>query len=325
MTKMKKILAVGLASVLAVSFAACSNSSDTNTSADTEAAAVKTGYAVITEISDVEDTTLTVDSVCAAVLVDSDGKIIDCLIDEAQTQPDLSVDDGTVSDLRTKKEKLEDYGMKDISGIGKEWYEQIDAFEEWAVGKTADEITAAVGEDSYASDADLAAGCTISVATIAQATANAVTSAEDLGASSTDTLSMDITTEKYYESDETNLQYDSNYAVVTLDADGKITSCVIDASQAKCTMEDGTFTVEAGTVTSKKEIGDDYGMKSISPIGKEWYEQAEAFENWAIGKTATEITAAVGDDGYASDADLSAGCTILVSSIAETAANAATV
>ncbi|MGN1328157.1 MAG: hypothetical protein ACI4V4_00485 [Eubacterium sp.] len=328
MNKMKKIIAVGLASVLAVSFAACSNGGDaaeeTTAAGEAAAAAAKTGYSVISSISDVEDTTLTIDSVCAAVLVDADGKIIDVKIDEAQTKPDLATNDGTVDEagLRTKLEKLEDYGMKGVSPIGKEWYEQIDAFEAWAKGKTADEVTAGVGEDGYASDADLKAGCTIHVSDIATAVANAVNNAQDLGASATDTLKLDINTEKYYESNETNLQYDSSYAIVTLDAEGKVTSCLIDATQAKCTMEDGKFTVEAGSFPTKKELQDEYGMKGISPIGKEWYEQAEAFEAWAKGKTADEITAGIGEDGYPSDADLKAGCTIHASAIAQNVADA---
>lgn len=326
MTKMKKVLAVGLASVLAVSFAACSKGAgDADADNKTDAAAAKTGYSVISQIQEVKDTTLTIDSVAAAVLVDADGKIIDCKIDEAQTKPDLATNNGDVADLRTKLEKKEDYGMKGVSPIGKEWYEQVAAFEEFAKGKTADEITAAVGDDGYPSNADLKAGCTIAVADIAKAVSNAVTNAQDLGASANDTLKLAVTTEKYYESNETNLQYDSNYAVVTLSADGKITSCIIDASQAKCTIADGKFTVAEGTFASQKELKDDYGMKGISPIGKEWYEQADAFEKWAVGKTAAEITAGVGDDGYASDADLKAGCTIIVSSIAKTVANAATV
>lgn len=334
MTKMKKILAVGLASVLAVSFAACTKTGDNNdNSTDIKDTAVaKTGLAVISEIKDDEynksETALEIDSVAAAVLVDADGKIIDVKIDEAQTKPDLTVNDGNVDDLRTKLEKKEDYGMKDVSaanGIGKEWYEQAAAFETWAKGKTADEVKAGVGADGYATDADLKAGCTIVATGFAEAVAKAVASAEDMGASSTDTLKLSVATEKYYESNETNLQYDSNYAAVTLDADGKITSCLIDASQAKCTIADGKFTVEKGAFITKKELKEDYNMKMASPIGKEWYEQAAAFETWAKGKTAAEIKAGVGEDKAPSDADLKAGCTIVVSSIAENVAKAATV
>lgn len=322
MTKMKKILAVGLASVLAVSFAACSkgasNTADDNSATDNaNAAAAKTGYAVVSSISDVEDTTLTIDSVCAAVLVDADGKIIDCIIDEAQTKPDLAVNNGDVEDLRTKYEKKEDYNMKGASEIGKEWYEQIEAFEAFAKGKTADEITAAIGEDGYPSNADLKAGCTMHSSTFAAAVSKAVAGAQDLGASATDTLKLAITTGKFYESNETNLQYDSDYAIVTVNAEGKITSCLIDASQAKCSIEDGKFTVAEGEFITKKELKEDYNMKGDSEIGKEWYEQAAAFEQFAIGKTADELKAAIGEDGYPSDADLKAGCTIHATSIVE--------
>lgn len=321
MTKMKKILAVGLASVLALSFAACSNGG----ADDSKAAAAKTGLAVVSSISEVKETTLTIDSVAAAVLVDADGKVLQVKIDEAQTKPDLAVDAGNVTDLRTKLEKKEDYAMKSVSPIGKEWYEQAAAFEAWATGKTADEIKAGIGQDGYPVDTDLKAGCTIHASGFAEAVANAIAGAQDIGATTADKLNLKVTTEKYYESNETNLQYDSNYAAVTLDADGKITSCLIDASQAKCSVADGKFTVAEGAYKSKKELKEDYGMKGVSPIGKEWYEQAAAYEAWAVGKTATEITAAVGTDGAASDADLKAGCTITISSIAATVAAAATV
>lgn len=331
MTKMKKILAVGLAGLMAVGFAACSNSQTDSGKEDTTAstAAVdtaKTGYAVYSEIKDNEnsETSLEIDSVCAAVLVGADGKLIDIKIDEAQTKPDLTKDNGDVADLRTKLEKKGDYGMASASPIGKEWYEQVDAFQKWAKGRTADEISAGVGEDGYPTDADLKAGCTINAKGFVTVAVKAMNEAKEIGAKSTDTLGLSVTTEKYYESNETNLQYDSDYAIVTLDADGKVTSCIIDASQAKCSIADGKFTVEKGAYKSKKELQGDYGMAPVSPIGKEWYEQAAAFENWCVGRTADEIKAGVGSDGFASDADLKAGCTITISSIAENTAKAAT-
>ncbi len=331
MTKMKKILAVGLASILAVSFAACSKTTndDNTTDGGSKADTVKTGLAVISEIKADEynpsDTALEIDSVAAAVTVDADGKIVDVKIDEAQTKPDLTKDNGNVTDLRTKLAKKEDYGMKSVSPIQKEWYEQVAAFEAWAKGKTADEIKAGVDAEGNPTDADLKAGCTIKANGFTEVVAKAMASATDMGAKATDTLRLSVTTEKYYESNETNLQYDSNYAAVTFDAEGKITSCLIDASQAKCSIADGKFTVEKGAYQSKKELKENYNMKAISPIQKEWYEQAAAFETWAKGKTAAEIKAAVGEDGKPTDADLKAGCTIVVSSIVETVAAAATV
>lgn len=342
MTKMKKVLALGLAGILAVGFAACSSSpADDATDTDAEvAAAAKTGYAISSVIKEDEynksETALEINSVCAAVLVDAEGKLIDVKIDEAQTKPDLKVDDGNVADLRTKLAKQGDYGMKETSANigniegGGEWFEQIAAFEAWAKGKTADEITAGIGEDGYAADADLKAGCTIYANEFAQVTAQAMANATECGASATDTLKLAMTTGKFYESNETNLQYDTDYAIVTLDAEGKITSCIIDASQAKCSIADGVFTVEKGAYKSKKELQGEYGMKDVSASmgniegGGEWFEQAAAFEAWAIGKTADELKAAVGEDGKSADADLSAGCTITVSGIIANVAEAAT-
>ncbi|MDE5605340.1 MAG: FMN-binding protein [Eubacterium sp.] len=328
MKNFKKVLAVVLVAVLAVSFAACGGKKGT---------AVKTGLAVTGTIDEVKDTTLTIDVVAAAVTVDADGKIVDIKIDEAQTKPDLAKADADYGvDLRTKYEKQGDYAMKETSAQigniqgGGEWFEQADAFMAWAKGKTAADIRAAVGADGKSTDADLTAGCTITITGIAETVAKAVESAADLGATTDDKLALNIKTEKYYESDGVKLlQYDSNVAAVTTDADGKITSCLIDAAQGKGTMADGKFTVKAGTITSKKDLKEDYNMKAVSaqmgviPNGGEWYEQADAYQKWAIGKTADQIKAAVGEDGKSSDADLKAGCTITISSIAETVANAA--
>lgn len=71
---------------------------------------------------------------------------------------------------------------------------------------------------------------------------------------------------------------------------------------------------------SKKELGDDYNMKSSSEIGKEWYEQVEFLENYIVknGLDKVELT----DDGYAKNDDVLAGCTMNISTLME-AANSA--
>jgi hypothetical protein len=38
-------------------------------------------------------------------------------------------------------------------------------------------------------------------------------------------------------------------------------------------------------------LGDGYGMRSASKIGKEWNEQANAFAAYVIGKTVDEVKA----------------------------------
>lgn len=44
-----------------------------------------------------------------------------------------------------------------------------------------------------------------------------------------------------------------------------------------------------GEVKSKKELGDAYGMKAASSIGKEWYQQIESLEKWLEGKKVNTI------------------------------------
>lgn len=75
------------------------------------------------------------------------------------------------------------------------------------------------------------------------------------------------------------------------DADGKIVRVSIDEVESHIGI-DGTgqladFT--AGEVRSKKELGDSYGMKAYSGIGKEWYQQVESLEKWLEGKKVATV------------------------------------
>ena len=65
------------------------------------------------------------------------------------------------------------------------------------------------------------------------------------------------------------------------------------------------------TFTSKKDLKDNYGMKGASAIGREWYEQLAALEEYAVGKTVAEITGmALTDKGAAAVEELTSSCTI---------------
>lgn len=75
------------------------------------------------------------------------------------------------------------------------------------------------------------------------------------------------------------------------DKDGNIVRISIDEVESNIGI-DGTgqladFT--AGEVKSKKELGDAYGMKAASSIGKEWYQQVESLEKWLEGKDVNAI------------------------------------
>ena len=119
-------------------------------------------------------------------------------------------------------------------------------------------------------------------------------------------------------------QVDATVAAVVLDEDGKIVSCRLDAAQNSVTLStDGTITVPE-TFKTKVELGDNYKMALYGldwngdGVVKEWYEQAKAFEEYVVGKTAAEVEAMAtqtNNYGYivsVDDALLCAGCTIQI-------------
>ena len=99
---------------------------------------------------------------------------------------------------------------------------------------------------------------------------------------------------------------------LTLDAEGKIVGVDFDALQTKGTFDTTGAAGEFNAAPlSKNEIKDGYGMKAISPIGLEWYEQMNALEAWCIGKTVDEVLAMnLDESGHPTDADLVSGCTV---------------
>lgn len=116
--------------------------------------------------------------------------------------------------------------------------------------------------------------------------------------------------------DEAGLaQADVTYAAVTVDESGVIRSCKLDSVQVQINFDaSGAVTTPADAeFLTKNELGDEYGMKKASGIGKEWYEQAAAFAAYAQGKTLDEITGiAVNEKGAPADADIASSVTISV-------------
>ena len=119
-------------------------------------------------------------------------------------------------------------------------------------------------------------------------------------------------------------QVDSTAAAVLVDANGKIVACKLDVAQNKVPVAaDGTFDMNL-TFQSKQELKEGYNMKGASPIGKEWFEQAGAFEAYAVGKTAAEL-AALPAGGHTSEpaADLAATCTMDIAAFTDAISRAA--
>ncbi len=317
--------------ILAVLLLMCSC---TTTGLMEEATSVKTGLSIIPDLTSSKDATADADGLVqinvtfAGVTLDTDGKIVKCVIDMSQAKINFDTTGKITSDLtaevKTKNELGDDYGMKAQSGIGKEWYEQAAAFADYCVGKTADEISSiAVGEDGYATDADILAGTTIHVGNLIDSVVAACNNAQDLGAMSTDTLGIatDIdlaghSKDASADGDGTGYSY-AYYTAVTLNADGQITSSVLNAAQFQATFNtEGMLTTDlTAPQYDKQTLKEDYGMKAKSGIGKEWYEEANSFAEYVKGKTADEVSAiAVDDKGHATDADILAGTTVGIGS-----------
>lgn len=337
---MKKVLSLVLSLMLAIlMLAGCGSTAIGGTTAQTTQAAtqattgtpagdsVKTGLAVISSIAKSTDAgekdgLAEVDSIAAAVTVDKDGKIVKCSIDAAQTKINFSAAGKILTDLKTefksKQELKEEYGLKKASAIGKEWNEQADAFAAYVTGKTIDQVKGiAVTEKGTAGDKELSSSVTIHIGDFMNVVQKAVANAQDMGAKSGDKLGLGLITNIAQSADAGEkdgvAQAYTTYTASTFDASGKITSCIIDASQSNV-----NFT-KAGKITSdlkaalqsKDELGTKYGMAKASKIGKEWNEQAAAFAKYATGKTVEEVKGvAVSTAGVPTQTELTSTVTI---------------
>ena len=83
----------------------------------------------------------------ASITIDDENVIKSLKLDKYELAVEVDKDGYLVGDISTDgvksaKEMLFDYGMKPVSKIGLEWFEQVENFEKWAVGKTVGELLA---------------------------------------------------------------------------------------------------------------------------------------------------------------------------------------
>jgi hypothetical protein len=111
--------------------------------------AVKHGLGMSTEVGSLAEATAEkpgtaqVNTTVCSLVLDAEGKILSVKWDVQQTKITFSVDGkpGEIAaELKTKIEKGDEYGMRKASAIGKEWFEQMEAFEAYCVGKTVEEV-----------------------------------------------------------------------------------------------------------------------------------------------------------------------------------------
>ena len=292
--------------------------------------AVKTGLAVIADAAD--STSATAEEagaaeysvVLAAVTVDENGVITACALDSLGASVNFDTTGVITSDLtaapQTKNELGDDYGLKAYAGSTYEWYEQAQAVADYAVGKTAQELTeGAVNESGKAADADLASVATISIGSYIDAIVKAADNAVSLGAQAGDKLvlttinSLGSSADAQADKDGT-AQLDVNVVALTLSGE-TITSCILDALQAKVSFDAaGQITTDlTAPMQTKNELGEAYGMKAYAGSAYEWNEQAAAFAAYVTGKTAAEVAGiAVDESSKVTEADLATTVTISV-------------
>jgi len=109
------------------------------------------------------------------------------------------------------------------------------------------------------------------------------------------------------------VKYDLSIVAVNVDDNGVITDCVIDSLGTSVVFDaSGAIVTDlTAPVQTKTELGDAYGMKAYAGAKYEWYEQAAALADYAVGKTIDELkNGAVSESGHAVDADLASTATI---------------
>ena len=295
--------------------------------------ALKTGLSVSVKLSDSTSATaeaagaVKYDITIAAVTVDASGVIVSCAIDSVPATLNFNNTGVITSDITqavlTKNELGPDYGMVAWGGAIAEWNEQVAAVAKYATGKTVDQLkngdidmTTGMAKDGT----DLSSSATIYLAGYVYAIEAAVNNAKHLGAQAGDELVLTTMSSLKSSTPATaeaagNSQLDTDIAVLTT-KNGVITSCVIDSVQAKVAFDTtGTITTDlTAKVSTKNELGKNYGMVAWGGAIAEWNEQAAAFAAYITGKTAAEVAGiAITETTKPADGtDLSASVTISI-------------
>ena len=203
-----------------------------------------------------------------ANVIEKDGKISNVIIDR-------------LANGKSSKELHDNYGIKPVSTLGKDWWEQAAHYERWVVEHGIDAVK--TDKNGRAENPDLLSGATINVAELSEAVKNA----------------LNGTTESGGYTVKTGTSYSNVWGLYLANIilkDGEIVKVLIDRITLKG--EDC------------KEMYDNYGMKPASSIGKDWWEQVAYFEDWVL-KNGIEAVK-YDKEGHAENVDLVSGATMAV-------------
>ena len=261
------------------------------------------------------------DLTAAYVAFDSKGVVVDARIDVVQVKVGLDLVNGGLTllskaeegSVKTKLELGDAYGMVQYGGSIAEVDTQIEAFADWTVGQTLEEIEAKIdpslghGTAHHAElEGKVTITCTAFVDAMKVAYANRSEKAYKVSKEAKAGIAMVSNLAYNYGKPQTDISVD--IAGVMVD-DGKVVASQIDAIVYPLTVSltDGITPnmsqkyFQNGVLTSKNTLGDKYAMAERNNGQEgctlEWYEQAEVIENAANGKTASEIAKLVAKEG----------------------------
>ena len=169
---MKKILSMLLVVVLVLSALVITGCTEKAEDVKLGLGVVATATALGAEGEDAGNAEL--EAVVAAVLVDKEGKIVACTIDETYENMASVSATGVITtpeSFKTKNELGTAYGMSEAGKT--EWNVQAEAFSKACVGKDAEGIGALVVNGYQPSEEVKAAGCTIAVTNMVKAAVKA--------------------------------------------------------------------------------------------------------------------------------------------------------
>lgn len=305
--------------VMAVTLTACSacGGEPTPPTSDGGATAVarKLGMGSVGTVSVDSTERADVKVTVAALVLDADGKIADCAVDELSFT--VALEKGLPKPVEQLLSML-DMEEADTPETGRPWHEQAEAFCDYTRGKTPAQITGLATTDGKSEEI---AGCDLILTDIIQAVDRAAKEAKPRSVGAGDDLELALTAKRADGATDEKPQYDVEMAAVTVGTGDRITGCVTDTLQAKLTVAEGVFSTLTGGLKTKRQQGDSYGMKAASGIGREWYEQADAFDTFVVGKTAEELAATkLNSEGKT---DAVTGCTVVVSGMLKNTVKAA--
>ena len=283
-----------------------------------------------------------VETTYCAVLVDDNGVILQIKFDVAQNNFSFDNEGKIIphdDNYPTKLEKGDAYGMAAYSDAVYEWYQQAAAFEQYVIGKTAEEVAnmeTVVNESGHivTTDEELYATCSISIGEFKEAVVKACNDEQGMTFTSDGefTLGLAINStaaESTAPTDEEDgvVKMYSEFGAVVLDKDGKILAALTDAIQPQIKIDTAGEIVEPTFKGTKRELKEGYNMVAFSDATLEWYEQAWNFVQYAVGKTAEELraTETVEDGGHTvfADEELHASCSISIVGMINVVAKAA--